>query len=67
MGAIAPGVSGGTLAVILGVYEKITDAIAHLFTDFRKKVVAFLPLALGGILGVLGFSRIINYLFANYE
>ena len=67
MGAIAPGVSGGTLAVILGVYEKITDAIAHLFTDFRKKVVAFLPLALGGILGVLGFSRIINYLFTNYE
>ena len=30
IGAIAPGVSGGTLAVIFGLYEKITDAIANL-------------------------------------
>lgn len=67
MGAVAPGVSGGTLAVILGIYEKITKAIANLFHDFWKKVKEFFPLALGGAVGVLGFSNIINYLFNNHE
>ena len=47
MGAIAPECHGGTLAVILGIYEKITKAIANLFHDFWKKVGVF-PLALGG-------------------
>lgn len=67
IGTIAPGVSGGTLAVIFGVYENITNAIASLFRDFWKKVKEFFPLALGGVVGVLGFSNIINYLFHNYE
>lgn len=67
IGAIAPGVSGGTLAVIFGIYEEITDAIAHIFKDFKKKVIYFFPLALGGGIGFLGFSRIINYLFKYYE
>lgn len=67
IGAIAPGVSGGTLAVIFGLYEKITDAIANLFHEFWKKVKGFFFLGLGGVIGVLGFSNIISYLFKNYE
>jgi putative membrane protein len=67
MGAIAPGVSGGTLAVILGVYEKITHAIANVFHEFWKKVKEFFPLVFGGAVGVLGFSNIISYLFNNHE
>ena len=67
IGAIAPGVSGGALAVIMGVYEKITDALAHIFTNFWKKVVTFLPMVLGAVVGVLVFSRVINHLFGNYE
>lgn len=67
IGAIAPGVSGGTLAVILGVYEKITYAIANVFHEFWKKVKEFFTLALGGAVGVLGFSNIINYLFQHHE
>jgi len=67
IGAIAPGVSGGTLAVILGLYERITHALADLFHEFWKKVKEFFPLALGGAVGILGFSNIINYLFQNHE
>jgi putative membrane protein len=67
IGAIAPGVSGGTLAVIFGLYEKITDAIANLFHEFWKKVKEFFFIGVGGIVGVLGFSHIISYLFKNYE
>ncbi|SCG84195.1 putative membrane protein [Proteiniborus sp. DW1] len=67
VGAIAPGVSGGTLAVIFGIYERITDAIAHVFKSFKENVVFFFPIALGGGFGILVFSRLINYLFKNYN
>lgn len=70
IGAIAPGISGGSIAVTLGVYEKITDAIANLFyilKNFKKKAWDYLPLVLGGIAGVLGFSRVISFLFDHYE
>lgn len=67
VGAIAPGVSGGALAVIFGIYKRITDALAHVFKDFKKNVVFFFPIILGGIFGILVFSRIINFLFTNYN
>lgn len=67
MGGVAPGVSGGAIAVIFGLYERITDAIADVFKDFRKNVVFFFPIALGGGAGVLGFSKIMQYLFQYYE
>jgi len=67
IGAIAPGISGGALAVMLGVYESITDALANLFEGFWKKVKDFFFLGLGGVVGVLAFSNVINYLFRHYE
>lgn len=67
IGAVAPGVSGGTFAVILGIYKKLTDAIANIFKDFRKKVIMLFPLGLGAVAGVLIFSKIMKYLFENYN
>lgn len=67
IGAIAPGVSGGTLAVIFGIYEKITEAVANIFSDFKEKVVLFFPLALGSGVGIIAFGKIMNYLFANFN
>jgi len=67
IGGVAPGVSGGAIAVIFGLYEKITDAIADVFKDFKHNAVFFFPIALGGGVGVLGFSKIMQYLFQYYE
>lgn len=67
VGAIAPGVSGGTLAVIFGLYTRITEAIAHVFKNFKENLKFFFPIALGGGFGVLIFSNLISYLFANYS
>lgn len=66
-GAIAPGVSGGALAVIFGLYDKITNFIAHISKDFKANLVYFIPVGIGGIAGVLIFSRIIEYLFKYHE
>lgn len=67
IGAIVPGVSGGALALIFGIFERLTFAIANITKDFKKNVIFFFPIGLGGIVGVLVFSRVMNYLLNNYE
>lgn len=47
---IIPGVSGGTLAVLLGVYDKIIDSVGNLFKQFKKSVLFLLPILLGAVL-----------------
>ena len=66
-GAIAPGVSGGALAVIFGLYDKITYFIANFTKNFKENVIYFMPVGIGGAAGVLIFSRIIEYLFKFHE
>lgn len=66
-GAIAPGVSGGALAVIFGLYDKITNFIAHINKNFKRNVIFFLPVGIGAAVGILVFSRLIEFLFQNYE
>lgn len=67
IGAIAPGVSGGAIAVILGIYEELIRAIGNIFKDFINKVKYLAPVGLGLILGVIIFSNVFNYLFENYN
>ena len=66
-GAIAPGVSGGALAVIFGLYDKITYFIANFTKNFKENIIYFMPVGIGGAAGVLIFSRIIEYLFKFHE
>ena len=35
---IIPGVSGGTLAIILGIYEDFIGALSHFFKNFKKNL-----------------------------
>lgn len=66
-GFIIPGVSGGTLAVVFGVYERLIK----LFSDIRKSIKEdwsyFLPIIIGAILGVMFFSNIVSFLLGRYE
>ena len=39
---IIPGFSGGSVAAILGIYEKLIGAIADIFKSFKKSVLTFL-------------------------
>lgn len=46
---IIPGVSGGTLAVILNIYDKMIDAISNLGKDFKKSIMFLLPILAGAV------------------
>lgn len=65
-GMIIPGVSGGVLAVILGIYERIISIIAHPFEDLRENIKFGLPLAAGAVISVLALSQVLNYLLEYY-
>ena len=49
---IIPGVSGGTLAVSLGIYEILLDAIGNFFKDIKKKILILFPIVLGVLIGI---------------
>ena len=67
IGGIAPGLSGSVLLVILGLYQKTINAIGTIFKDFKKNVAFLFPLFLGFGVGVIIFSKIVDFLLENYE
>lgn len=64
---LIPGVSGGTIAFILGIYDRFLLAISGIFSrDWRRHLGFLLPLALGMGFAILAFSRVIDYLLENH-
>lgn len=59
---IIPGLSGGTLAVYLGVYEKLLHAIGNIFKEFKKSVKFLLPLFIGIAISVIALAKLFSML-----
>lgn len=66
---IIPGVSGGTIAVILGIYDRLIEAIAEFFEnpEKRKEYIFFIAKILtGAIFAILFLSRIMEFLLEHH-
>ena len=50
---IIPGFSGGSIAAILGIYEKLIGAIAGIFKEFKKSILTLLPIGIGMVAGII--------------
>ena len=62
---VIPGVSGGTMAFILGIYDKLTDAIGNFLNkpEERKKFISFLAvIGIGVFAGIILFAKIFTFL-----
>ncbi len=57
---IIPGVSGGTLALTMGVYEDLIESISHFFKDVKKSLKFLCVFGLGAILSILLMSKVIS-------
>lgn len=57
---IIPGVSGGTLALTMGVYEDLISAISHFFKNVKKSLKFLLVFGLGAALSILLMSKVIS-------
>jgi putative membrane protein len=60
-GAILPGVSGGALAAVFGIYEKIIAFLSNIRQDLRKNLAYFLPVGLGAVFGIFVLSYPLDY------
>ena len=60
---IIPGVSGGTMMVAMGIYDKLIHCITHLFSELKKNVMFLLPIVIGMGIALVGGSFTIEKMF----
>lgn len=63
---IIPGVSGGTLAITLGIYEKLINTISHFFKNIKENIKFIMPIGIGAGLSILLLSRVISFCLKEY-
>lgn len=63
---LVPGVSGGTMSVILGIYDDLIHAISSFFEDWKKHTILLLEIGLGGLAGILLFSPLLEKALNSY-
>lgn len=63
---LIPGVSGGTMAIILDVYDDIIESISNLFNNLIKNTVTLFEISIGIIIGIIVVSSFLYNLIINY-
>lgn len=63
---IIPGVSGGTMAVSMGIYDRLISCISHPFKDFKNNILFLIPIALGMGIAIIASAFGIDYLFETF-
>lgn len=67
VGAILPGISGGVLCVVFGIYKPMMSFLSHPLKTFQTYYLLFIPVFIGWALGFLGLARVVEVLFRVYE
>jgi len=67
MGAIIPGLSGGVLAISLGLYPQIINSITNLRTKFKDSISFLIPFGIAALLGMFAFGVVMKPLLENFE
>ena len=63
---IIPGVSGGSMAVVIDIYDKMIGAVSDLRKDFKNSVIYLFPIGVGALLGIVLFSHLIEFLLRDF-
>ena len=63
---VIPGVSGGTMAVVFGVYERLIGILSDPLRGIKREWKFLLAFAVGAGAGILAFGKIMNWLLEHY-
>ncbi len=63
---IIPGVSGGTMALSMGIYDKLIGAVSNFFKDWKQSILTLLPILAGCGIGIVGFAYMIEFLLSEH-
>lgn len=63
---IIPGVSGGTMMVAMGLYDRLIHAITHLKSEFKESLKLLIPIFIGAGIAIVALSRLFEFLLSEY-
>lgn len=66
-GAVLPGVSGGVLAVLFGVYKPLMRLLAHPLKEWKNSLIQLWPILLGVVVGYIGIAKVLAEVLTRYE
>ncbi len=66
LGAVLPGISGGVLSVIFGIYKPIMELLSNPFKNFKSHVPPLIPVFIGGVIGFLGVANVLAFFLEKY-
>ena len=66
VGAVLPGISGGVLCVVFGIYKPVMELLSSPFKKFKTHVPRLLPVIIGGALGFLGVAKVLAFFLEKY-
>ena len=66
VGAVLPGISGGVLCVVFGIYKPVMELLGDPIRKFRTHVPKLLPVIIGGAVGFLGVAKILAFFLEAY-
>lgn len=66
LGAVLPGISGGVLCVVFGVYKPIMELLSHPFKAIKKYTKLLIPIVIGIGIGFLAISKLLGFLLNKY-
>lgn len=66
LGAVLPGISGGVLCVVFGIYKTIMEFLADPFRKLKTHFPKLLPVGIGGVIGFLGIANVLSFLLEKY-
>ena len=66
VGAVLPGISGGVLCVVFGIYKPVMELLGDPIRKFRTHVPKLLPVIVGGAVGFLGVAKILAFFLETY-
>lgn len=66
LGAVLPGISGGVLCVVFGIYKPVMELLSHPFQNFKTHVPKLIPVIIGAAVGFLGIANLLAYFLEKY-
>ena len=66
LGAVLPGISGGVLCVVFGIYKPVMELLSNPFKNFRTHVPKLIPVIIGMGIGFLGVANLLSFFLDRY-
>ena len=66
LGAVLPGISGGVLCVVFGIYKPIMELLSHPLKNFKTHVPKLLPVIVGLGVGFMGIANLLSFFLEKY-